>query len=126
MATKRGSATNGTQSGMLIRILALLAVVGVLVGALFFSQWRHEPLKVSGFIEADEIRVGSRVGGRVMRVSAVEGHAVKVGDILIELEPYDLNERLAEARAKIEQGKAQQQLAQLTVDRLKPAFERSA
>ncbi|HEY7086963.1 MAG TPA: efflux RND transporter periplasmic adaptor subunit [Tepidisphaeraceae bacterium] len=111
---------------MLIRLLALLAVVGILIGALFFSQLRHEPLKVSGFIEADEIRVGSRVGGRVMRVEAVEGHVVKVGDLLIELEPYDLNERLAEARAKIEQGKAQQQLAQVSVDRLKPAFEHGA
>src|SRR4051794_32869058 len=107
---------------MVTRITAVLVVAALLTGAILFSQFRREPLKVSGFIEADEIRVGSRVGGRVMKVPAVEGHAVKVGDLLVELEPYDLNERRAEAAAKIEQAKAQQQLAQLTYDRIKPAF----
>lgn len=111
---------------MVTRITAFIVVGALLIGAILFSQFRREPLKVSGFIEADEIRVGSRVGGRVMKVPAIEGQPVKVGDLLIELEPYDLNERRAEAAAKIEQAKAQQQLAQLTFDRIKPAYERSA
>jgi RND family efflux transporter MFP subunit len=111
---------------MLLRILAILFVAALLAGAVYYSQLRSEPLKVSGFIEADEIRVGSRVGGRVLRVPATEGQPVKVGDVLIELEPYDLNERRAEAVARIEQARAQQQLAQLTFDRIKPAYERAA
>jgi len=111
---------------MLLRVIGITVVTALLAGAIFFSQIRHEPLKLSGFIEADEIRVGSRVGGRVLRVPATEGQAVKVGDLLLELEPYDLTERHAEALAKLEQARAQQQLAQLTVDRIKPAFERNA
>lgn len=111
---------------MIPRIIAILLVAGLLVTAIVFSQKRQQPLKVSGFIEADEIRVGSRVGGRVQKVLAAEGQAVKSGDLLIELEPYDLNERLAETIAKIEQARAQEQLAQVTVNRLKPAFERNA
>jgi RND family efflux transporter MFP subunit len=111
---------------MVARIVTIVVVAAVLAGAIFFSQLRHQPLKVSGFIEADEIRVGSRVGGRVLHVPAAEGQSVRLGDVLIELEPYDLTERLAEAKAKLEQAKAQQQLAQLTFDRIKPAFERSA
>ena len=82
---------------MLKRVLAIIVVAAVLVGGLLFSQYRHEPLKVSGFIEADEIRVGSRVGGRVLKVTAVEGQRVNVGDPLVELEPYDLLDRRAEA-----------------------------
>jgi multidrug resistance efflux pump len=163
---------------MLKRVLAIIVVVIVLVAGLLFSQFRHEPLRVSGFIEADEIRVGSRVGGRVLKVSAVEGQRVKVGDPLIELEPYDLLDRkseaqatlasrqaelrrlesgfrpediaqakarrdalaanlaqlragprtqeIAAAQARLDQSLAQQQLAQLTYNRIKPSFERSA
>jgi RND family efflux transporter MFP subunit len=111
---------------MLTRLIAIVVVVAALVAALVYSQKRSVSLKVSGFIEADEIRVGSRVGGRVMTVPAVEGQAVKTGDVLLELEPYDLLQRHAEAQAKVEQAKAQQQQAQIALDRIKPAFERGA
>ncbi|MCA9070510.1 MAG: hypothetical protein KDA84_16375, partial [Planctomycetaceae bacterium] len=62
---------------MLPKIAAFVLVASVLIGILAFSQWSTEPLKVSGFIEADEIRLGSRVGGRVRAVYAKEGDAVK-------------------------------------------------
>jgi multidrug resistance efflux pump len=80
-------------------------VCSVLAGALVLSQWKREPLKVSGFIEAHEVRVGSRVGGRVHRVAVSEGQRVSVGDLLIELEPFDLLERRAEAAARLAQQK---------------------
>jgi RND family efflux transporter MFP subunit len=111
---------------MLTRLIAVVVLVAALVVALVYSKSRHPPLKASGFIEADEIRVGSRVGGRVMKVEAVEGQPVKAGDLLIELQPYDLLARKSESEAKLEQSKAQQQLAQITFDRIKPAFDRGA
>jgi RND family efflux transporter MFP subunit len=111
---------------MIKRVLLMVVVAVALVGALVYSQRRYRPLNVSGFIEADEIRVGSRVGGRVQKVLAIEGHTVKAGELLLELEAYDLHERHAEATARIEQARAQQQLAQVTIDRIKPAFDRSA
>lgn len=54
-----------------------------------------------GVFEADEVRVGSRVGGRVQQVDAVEGAEVEAGATLIVLEPYDLLERLSEAQAQL-------------------------
>lgn len=111
---------------MFTRALAIVTVVALLLAAVVLSTLRSEPLKVSGFIESDEIRVGSRVGGRVFRVPVTEGQQVKPGDVLIQLEPYDVNERHAEAVARIEQAQAQQQLAQVTFDRIKPAFDRNA
>ena len=50
------------------RLIAAAIVALGLIAVLAWSQQRHEPLKVSGYIEADEIRIGSRVGGRVARV----------------------------------------------------------
>jgi HlyD family secretion protein len=81
-------------------VLIFLAVV-LLAAALFYSHHRPPPPKVSGFVEADEIRVGSRVGGRVRAVEAVEGIAVKTGQVLVELEPFDLLEQRAQAEAHL-------------------------
>lgn len=86
---------------MLKRLLLILFVAAVLVGLIAYSQYRREPAIVSGFIEADEIRLGSRVGGRVAVVHVQEGQRVKKGDPLIELEPFDLLEREREAEATL-------------------------
>ncbi len=79
-----------------------LAVLGtaLLFGLLMYSQMQTGPFHVSGFIEAEETRVGSRVGGRVKQVFAVEGEPVPDDGILLELEPFDLFERRAEAVAR--------------------------
>lgn len=130
---------------MLTRLLVFLLVVAALAAALWFSQRQTGPYKVSGVVEADEIRVGSRVGGRVKSVAVSEGARVKEGDLLVTLEPFDLTDRRAEAEArcqqltaqldKLEKGprpqeveaakarlaaaEAQKGLAQLTFDRVK-------
>ncbi|WP_339734208.1 HlyD family efflux transporter periplasmic adaptor subunit [uncultured Gimesia sp.] len=88
------------------RILGLVVLSAVLIAALILSQNRHVPLKVSGFLEADDIRPGSRVGGRVKQVLIEEGQSVSKGDLLFELEPYDLLERRAEAVAGLAEAKA--------------------
>lgn len=82
-------------------LLLPIGFVGLLV-ALRWSQTRAEPFRVSGFLEADEIRVGSRVGGRVAKVLVDEGSLVSAGDALVELEPYDLLERKAEQAARVQ------------------------
>jgi len=92
---------------MVPRIVAIVVIVLALSAILFYSQQRKPLEKVSGFIEAHEIRLGSRVGGRIAKVLVVEGQAVKSNDVLIELEPFDLNEKLVEAQAKLAQQQAQ-------------------
>jgi multidrug resistance efflux pump len=81
------------------RIVGFVFVACLLIVVLVISQLRPKPLEVSGFVEAHEIRVGSRVGGRVRRVQVEEGQEVRQGDLLVELEPFDLLERRAEAEA---------------------------
>ena len=89
------------------RILAAAVVTLILAGLLVWSQHRREPLQVSGYIETDEIRLGSRVGGRVARVHVVEGQAVRVGEALVELEPFQLRELLAQARGELARAQAE-------------------
>ena len=88
------------------KIISIAAVIAVLIGFLFYSQQQSGRVVVSGFVEADEIRVGSRVGGRVLRVLAEEGVRVAAGETLVELEPFDLLERKAESQQQLAQAAA--------------------
>jgi HlyD family secretion protein len=83
------------------RLLIIIPVALVALGVLVWSQKRQGPFFVSGFIESHQIRVGSRVGGRVQQVHVAEGQPVQKGAVLVALEPFDLNEKLAQARATL-------------------------
>ena len=91
------------------RLIAIVVFAAVLFAALLYSQQRTERFKVSGFIEADETRVGSRVGGRVLHVFAIEGKPVPENGVLFELEPFDLRERRSEAAAHLAERTAELQ-----------------
>ena len=86
---------------MIARILTILLLVVVLAGLITYSQLRVEPNHVSGMIEAEEIRLGSRVGGRVQEVLVEEGQQVEREQILVRLEPFDLEQQREEARATL-------------------------
>ncbi len=86
---------------MLKRMIPVLLVVAVMVVLIYYSQWRVADPFVSGIIETDEIRLGSRIGGRVKTVLVEEGDRVTRGTPLIEFEPYDLLERERQAMAEL-------------------------
>lgn len=119
-------ADRGITRAVARRIVIVALVVVAMVALLIYSQRRPRRLQVSGFIESDEIRVGSRVGGRVAKVQTLEGATVKTGDMLIELEPYDLLARRAQISAQIEAASASSQLAKLTYERMKASYEQKA
>ncbi len=83
------------------RFVLAIAVIAVLLAAIIYSQMRTSPAKVSGVVEADEIRLGSRVGGRVQDVQVTEGAAVKADQVLVTFEPYDLEQREQVAAAEL-------------------------
>lgn len=84
-----------------MRALFVIGVALVAIAALSWSQWSVGDYRISGIVEVDEIRVGSRVGGRVAKVHILEGQRVSAQQPLVELEPFDLNERIAEAGAAL-------------------------
>ena len=102
-----------------MRKFAILVILAgaVIIGWLYWDQARSTPLIVSGFIEAYEIRVGSRVGGRVSEVFVDEGSLVKTGQQLYTIDPFDLEEQSAEARAQLAANEAER-------DRLKAGYRK--
>jgi HlyD family secretion protein len=118
-------------------ILIISLIAAALIGWLVWSQSNTPPAIVSGYIEADEIRVGSRIGGRVSRVDVEEGASIKTSAPIFQLDEYDLHEQLKEAEAQlaaaaaeadrlqsgyrteeIEQARARRDLAKVTLDKL--------
>lgn len=97
------------RSKVILSILVAVCVVGA-----GYAWWRvngkSSALVVSGIIEADDIHVGSKVGGRVLKVVAKEGQTVKGGEILVLLEPKEIDASLAEAQAGLRQAEAKHAL----------------
>lgn len=90
-------------------LVLFLMAIGLLM-AVGYMVWRsidgRDDFVVSGVIEADDVHVGSKTGGRVLKIVAREGQSVRAGDILVLLEPYEINAALAEARASLRQSEA--------------------
>jgi HlyD family secretion protein len=67
-------------------------------------------IHASGHIEATEIRLAAKVGGRLLEAPLEEGDTVAAGELVARLETVDAEHLLAQARAKVEAADAQLRL----------------
>jgi HlyD family secretion protein len=93
-------------------LLAGAVLVGLLVLALTLriraqDEAQNGPPGGAGVIEAVAVDIGTRIPGRITKLSAREGTAVHAGDALLELDCMQERARLAEADARIEAANAQ-------------------
>jgi membrane fusion protein (multidrug efflux system) len=58
-------------------------------------------------IEADVVPLSARVGSTVLNVPVRDNQQVKAGDVLVELDPVDIQARLTQAQAELATAKAQ-------------------
>jgi multidrug resistance efflux pump len=94
----------------IILFVLLLAGIGSALG--FFWPFGKESgtLRLQGIVEIQEVRLGSKVGGRVAEVFVHEGDAVPAGKLLVRFEAPELE-------AQEEQWYAQVQANRAAVDR---------
>jgi HlyD family secretion protein len=69
-------------------------------------------IHASGHIEATEVRLAAKVGGRLAELPFLEGDAVKTGDVVAKLETVDAQNDLARARADFDGADARLRLLQ--------------
>jgi multidrug resistance efflux pump len=88
------------------RILILLAAA-VLTATVLYAGWFHRDtgLEGSGTVEARNIRVGSKIGGRIDKVMVREGDSVQPGQVLITFDDKELEASLAQSRANAEKAR---------------------
>src|ERR1700757_3547628 len=86
------------------RILIVLMLAGLAGLAAYSMNWFHRDtaLQGSGTVEARNIRVGSKIGGRIDRIFVREGDSVVAGQTLITFDDKELLASLAASRAAAE------------------------
>lgn len=84
-------------------LIGVVTIAAIAVSA-FYANWFHRDssLRGSGTVEARNIRVGSKIGGRVAEVLVREGDSVKTGQILITFDEQELRAALEQAQAAAE------------------------
>jgi HlyD family secretion protein len=86
------------------RILLIVAAAIVLAATALYAGWFHDDtaLQGSGTVEARNIRVGSKIGGRIDKVLVREGDLVQTGQILIAFDDKELQAALEQSKANAE------------------------
>ena len=92
--------------------LVALAIVGGL-GAWVLGRGKESTDDAQ--VEGRVVSVSPRVSGQVARVLVVDNQSVKQGDLLVEIDPRDLDARLASARADLEAARAGLASAQVSL-----------
>lgn len=98
------------------KAIIVIFIFAAIAGGLYVryrqrAEAARDTVEVSGIIECEEARVGSREGGRVLEVKVKEGDVVKAGQELVWLESDSLDAALSEADAA--EAAAQAKLDQL-------------
>lgn len=120
----------------ILSILVLLALAGGGVAAWWFWNGKKDDIRMAGVVESQEVRLGSKIGGRVEKLLIVEGDTVKPGQVLVVLAIPELLAQLAQTKAKVASAKAtrdranngylpeEKTTAQGTYDAAKARYER--
>jgi multidrug resistance efflux pump len=85
-------------------ILLLIAAAAILAATALYAGWFHRDtaLQGSGTVETRDVRVGSKIGGRIDRVLVREGDSVQPGQVLITFDDKELQAALEQSHANAE------------------------
>ncbi|HMF14251.1 MAG TPA: HlyD family efflux transporter periplasmic adaptor subunit [Gemmataceae bacterium] len=92
-------------------VLVLVAAGGAL--GWYFWPWRGDKnvLRLPGVVEIQEVRLGSKIGGRVAEVKIKEGEEAEAGDQLLVFDAPELEAQIAQQQARVDQAEADAQKA---------------
>jgi multidrug resistance efflux pump len=98
------------ERGMKLRVLVILLSLAGAAAALglYFRPFakKNDTLQLAGVIETQEIRLGSKIGGRVLEVSTVEGEIVEEGKVLVTFEAPELAAQKEQQEARVKAAQA--------------------
>jgi HlyD family secretion protein len=88
-------------------VIVAIVVAAVLAVGVLYGGWFHKDtgLQGSGTVEARNIRVGSKVGGRIDKLLVREGDNVEAGQVLMTFDDKELLASLDQSRANAEKAK---------------------
>ena len=85
-------------------LVGIIAVAAIVVLAL--AKLSGNGLSASGTIEAVQVEIAPQVSGQVLDVPADEGDTVSSGDVLVVLDPAQLQAQVDQAQAALDAAQA--------------------
>src|SRR5262250_3175742 len=89
-----------------VAIIAGVLIVGSFSAAYAWKSHSNDSLAASGTLEARNISIGSKIGGRVSRVLVREGDHVDANQLLVVFESAELEAQLLQAQGRVEAARA--------------------
>ncbi|MGE0078528.1 MAG: HlyD family secretion protein [Bacteroidales bacterium] len=90
---------------------AVIIAFVLLLSAIGWIAFRPAPIIIQGQVEATEVRVATKIAGRITESNFKEGQSVKVGDKLIVLSSPEIDAKLQQVMAMSDAAKAQKNKA---------------
>src|SRR5215467_3664958 len=89
-----------------IAVIVAILVVGTFTAAFAWKGKGSEGLIASGTLEARNINVGSKVGGRITQVLVREGDRVEANQLLVTFDSAELQGQLLQAQGHVQAARA--------------------
>ncbi len=104
------------------RVILLLVVLAAAAGIWWAERPRPQTLVLTGTVDGNEVVVGSKITGRIVKLAVEDGQWVKAGDLVAVLDQEELradqgaaDEAIAQARANALQSVTQTELLEETL-----------
>jgi membrane fusion protein, multidrug efflux system len=95
-----------------IGLVALAALVG---GVAYYLSARAYENTDDAFIDGSVVQISPKVGGYANRVAVTDNQRVKKGDLLVEIDPRDYENRVRQAEAELEAAKSRHNASRQTL-----------
>jgi multidrug resistance efflux pump len=108
----------GVKGPAVLRKTVILVVGAVLTIGSGVTRWswklQHTPgiLSLPGVVEVQEVRLGSKLGGRVLEADIAEGDVVEAGQVLVRFAAPDLEAQRQQLQARLQAATAELEKAQ--------------
>lgn len=93
----------------------IILIVAFFAGTAYWLYARTHESTDDAFIDASIVQVSPKVAGYVTRIYVNDNQQVNAGDLIAELDPRDFEAKVAQAKAALNAGLAQQKQAQSQV-----------
>jgi len=94
----------------LVTVAILIGIVGFITYT-FIIVLKEQPVVLQGEIEATQVKISSKVPGRIEEIGVKKGQKVKKGDFMFSINSPEIDAKLAEATAARSAAYAQEQKA---------------
>jgi multidrug efflux pump subunit AcrA (membrane-fusion protein) len=90
----------------IVALVVMLLLAGGGFAAWWFWNGKKDEIRLAGVVETQEVRLGSKIGGRVEKLLVAEGDIIKKDQVLVVLAIPELLAQHAQTKARVASAKA--------------------